>query len=150
MEVGLLVFGVLVGIGISAYLLGRYRKDEVQALEAGFAARLKQLQDELRQADAAHAETKERLIALQMEHKALQDGSGPREAELTLARCQAEQAKGLEAEHRQRALALQGEVERLQRELAELRAKPAAPSEPAPGRRRAGRSGGRRQKSPDR
>jgi chromosome segregation ATPase len=149
MEVGLLVFGVLVGIGISAYLLERYRKDEVQALEAGFAARLKQLQDELRQADAAHAETKERLIALQMEHKALQDAGRPREAELIEARRAAEQAKEQEAQHRQRAAALEGEIDRLQRELAELRTKPATPGEPTPARRRAGRGASRRQ-NPDR
>ena len=70
MEVGLFVLGILVGVGLTWYLLERYRRDEAAEREANFNARLAALQDELRESDAALAETKDRLIAMQMEHRA--------------------------------------------------------------------------------
>ena len=39
MEVGLFVLGVLVGVGLTRYLLERYRRDETAEREAHFNAR---------------------------------------------------------------------------------------------------------------
>ncbi len=47
MEVGLFVLGVLVGVGLTWYLLERYRRDETQEREANFNSRLAMLQEEL-------------------------------------------------------------------------------------------------------
>ena len=39
MEVGLFVLGILVGVGLTWYLLERYQNDEAAAREASFNAR---------------------------------------------------------------------------------------------------------------
>ncbi len=69
---GFLLFalGLVAGVGLHWYLHERYRKEDHSAREAQHAAQLKALQDEVRQADAAHAETKQRLIALQLGQQA--------------------------------------------------------------------------------
>ncbi len=100
MEVGLFVLGVLVGIGLTWYLLERYRRDETAERESSFNARLAVLQNELRESDAALVETKDRLIAMQMDHRAADARSKPLEAELAQAKRAAEQA--IEQEMRQR------------------------------------------------
>jgi predicted flap endonuclease-1-like 5' DNA nuclease len=123
MEVGLFVLGVLVGVGLTWYLLERYRRDETQEREANFNSRLAMLQEELRQSDAALDETKDRLIALQMEHRATEARARPLEAELAQAKRAAEQA--IEQEMKQREL-----VAELQDRLAG--AKPAVKA-PSPG-----------------
>lgn len=64
--------GLGLGTGLGWYLLQRHRQDDAEQREALHAARLKQLHDEVAQADGAHAETKERLIALQQEHLQLE------------------------------------------------------------------------------
>lgn len=66
---GFLLFalGLIAGVGLHWYLHERSRTEDGAAREALHAAQLKALQDEVRQADAAHAETKQRLIALQLE-----------------------------------------------------------------------------------
>ena len=64
--IGMLVLGLLIGIGLAWQLDERKRATETAAREALHAARLKQLQEEVFQADSAHAETKERLISLQL------------------------------------------------------------------------------------
>ena len=102
MEVGLFILGVLVGVGLAWYLLERYRRDENREREANFSSRLATLQEELRQSDSALAETKERLIALQMEVRATEARAKPLEAELAQAKRAAEQA--IEQEMKQRAL----------------------------------------------
>mgnify|MGYP002388927519 CR=1 FL=1 len=124
MEVGLFVLGVLVGVGLAWYLLERYRRDENREREANFSARLATLQEELRQSDAALAETKERLIALQMEFRATEARAKPLEAELAQAKRAAEQA--IEQEMKQRRL-----LAELQERLAGGTPEPAAPPQPA-------------------
>jgi predicted flap endonuclease-1-like 5' DNA nuclease len=136
MEVGLFVLSILIGAAATWYLQDRYRQDDATAREANFEARLAALQDELKQSDAALAETKDRLIALQMEQKA-RDGRGkPLEEELAQARRAAEQAMEMEAKQRQACATLQDEVARLKRELAGRAKAPAkrvaAPAPPAP------------------
>ena len=123
MEVGLFVLGVLVGVGLAWYLLERYRRDENQEREANFSSRLATLQEELRQSDSALAETKERLIALQMEFRATEAKSKPLEAELLQAKRAAEQA--IEQEMKQRRL-----LAELQERLAGGTPEPAAPPQP--------------------
>jgi hypothetical protein len=118
MEVGLFLLGILIGAAGAWYLQERYRRDDAQGREANFEARLAALQDEVRQADAAHAETKDRLIALQMEQKAVERRTEPLEAELAQAKRAAEQAMEMEAKQRQNCAALQDEVARLKGELA--------------------------------
>lgn len=133
MEVGLFVLGVLVGVGVTWYLLERARQEETVAREANFNARVAALQDEIRESDAALAETKDRLIALQMEYRATDARAKPLEAELAQAKRAAEQA--IEQEMRQREVNA-----RLQDEMAALKrggtpppvaAKPAAAPKPA-------------------
>jgi predicted flap endonuclease-1-like 5' DNA nuclease len=114
MEVGLFVLGVLVGVGLTWYLLERYRRDETAEREANFNARVAALQDEIRESDAALAETKDRLISLQMEHRAAEARAKPMDAEIAQAKRAAEQA--IEQEMRQRELNAQ-----LQDELAALK-----------------------------
>ena len=126
MEVGLFVLGVLVGVGLTWYLLERYRRDETQEREANFNSKLAMLHEELRQSDAALGETKDRLIALQMEHRATESRARPLEAELAQAKRAAEQA--IEQEMKQRQL-----VADLQDRLAGTKPSAKAPSaEPAP------------------
>jgi chromosome segregation ATPase len=148
MEVGLLLLGILIGAAGAWYLQERYRRDDAQGREANFEARLAALQDEVRQADAAHAETKDRLIALQMEQKAIERRTEPLEAELAQAKRAAEQAMEMEAKQRQNCAALQDEVARLKRELsggaaAAPASEPAPMPAPAPARARRARQGPR-------
>ena len=123
MEVGLFVLGVLVGVGLAWYLLERFRHEEAQAREANFNARVAALQEELRESDSALAETKERLIGLQMEFRATEAKSKPLEAELVQAKRAAEQA--IEQEMKQRRL-----LAELQERLAGDTPEPAAPPQP--------------------
>ena len=85
MEVGLFVLGLLVGIGLTWYLLERQRADETAEREANFTARLAALQSELHESDSALAETKDRLIALQMEHRTADARARTMDAELAQA-----------------------------------------------------------------
>ena len=128
MEIWMFIFGLLLGAGVAWFLGERYRKDQMRELEAVHEGRLKQLQDELKQADAANAETRERLIALQMEHKALQERLPPLEAELAQAKRAAEQAAAGEARANATVTALREEVGRLRRQL-ESRVDAAVPAE---------------------
>lgn len=66
------VLALLIGIALGWYLQMRFREDERVTREAQYDAQLKQLHEEIRQADSAHAETKERLIALQHDHQRLE------------------------------------------------------------------------------
>jgi hypothetical protein len=131
MEVGLFVLGILVGVGLTWYLLERYRRDESEAREANFNARVAALQDEIRQSDSALAETKDRLILLQMEQRTAEARAKPLEAEAAQAKRAAEQA--IEQEMKLRQL-----VAQLQDELAASKREPdagpaaAAPTTPAP------------------
>ena len=110
MEVGLFVLGVLVGVGLTWYLLERYRRDETAEREAHFNARLAVLQNEIRESDSALAETKDRLIAMQMEHRAADARAKPLEAELAQAKRAAEQATEQEMKQRQLNAELQDEL----------------------------------------
>ena len=125
MEVGLFVLGILVGVGLTWYLLERYQRDEAAAREASFNARAAALQAELGESDAALDESKERLIALQMEQRTGETRSKSLAAEAAQAKRAAEQA--VEQEMRQRQL-----VTQLQSELAGLRRETAAEVAPAP------------------
>jgi predicted flap endonuclease-1-like 5' DNA nuclease len=80
---GFLLFclGLIAGVGLHWYLHDRYRKEDTSAREAQHAAQLKALQEEVRQADAAHNETKQRLIALQFERGQPVDGALPAAAD---------------------------------------------------------------------
>ena len=92
MEVGLFVLGILVGVGLAWYLLDRYQRDESEAREANHHARVTALQDEIRESDSALAETKDRLIALQMEHRTADARAKSLEADAAQAKRAAEQA----------------------------------------------------------
>jgi large subunit ribosomal protein L21 len=87
--IGLFILGLLLGVALAWYLQERYRTEDTTEREAMHETRLKQLQDEVVQADSAHAETKERLIALQMQHKDLEQRAQTHDAELAQlrARC---------------------------------------------------------------
>jgi predicted flap endonuclease-1-like 5' DNA nuclease len=131
MEVGLFVFGLLVGIGLTWFLLGRAMADEQNARDSAAQARITALQNELAESDAALAETKDRLIAVQLEARAVEAKANPLQAELAQAKRAAEQA--IEQEMRQRELTTQ-----LRDELAALRRgsapkpSPRKAAEPAP------------------
>lgn len=107
MEVGLFVLGILVGIGLAWYLLERSRREEAQQREANFNARLASLQGELHDSDSALAETKERLIGLQMEFRAIEARAKSLEAELVQAKRAAEQATEMEMKQRRFVAELQ-------------------------------------------
>jgi hypothetical protein len=134
MEVGLLVLGLLLGIGLGWYLQDRQQQENVAAHDTVHAVQVRQLQAELKDSDAALAEARERLIALQMEFKALEQRSLPLEADLAQSKRAAQQALELEAKQREVARTLQDQVARLERELAEARkaaaVEPVASSEP--------------------
>jgi len=89
--IGLFILGLLLGVALAWYLQERYRAEDTTEREAMHESRLKQLQDEVVQADSAHAETKERLIALQMQHKDVEQRAQAHDAELAQlrARCEA-------------------------------------------------------------
>ena len=143
MEVGLFVLGVLVGVGLTWYLLERYQRDEAAAREANFNARVASVQGELGQSDSALAETKERLIALQMEHRTVEARTRSLEAEAAQAKRAAEQAVEQEMRQRQIATELQDELVAFKRDPSGRQAAPAQtvsipmpppspPSAPAP------------------
>ncbi|MGD9509749.1 MAG: hypothetical protein AB7I59_03940 [Geminicoccaceae bacterium] len=111
MEVGLFVLGILVGVGLAWYLLERWQREESQQREANFNTRLAALQEELRESDSALAETKERLIALQMEFRATEARAKPLEAELAQAKRAAAQATELEMKQRRLVAELQDRLE---------------------------------------
>ena len=131
MEVGLFVFGMLVGIGLTWFLLGRAMADEQNARDSAARARIAALQNELAESDAALNETKDRLIAVQLDARAVEAKASPLQAELAQAKRAAEQA--MEQEMRQRELTAQ-----LRDELAALKrggtpkAAPRKAPEPAP------------------
>jgi predicted flap endonuclease-1-like 5' DNA nuclease len=131
MEVGLFVFGMLVGIGLTWFLLGRAMADEQNARDGAAQARIAALQNELAESDAALNETKDRLIAVQLDARAVEAKASPLQAELAQAKRAAEQA--MEQEMRQRELTAQ-----LRDELAALKpggtpkAAPRRAAEPAP------------------
>ena len=107
MEVGLFVLGILVGIGVCGYLLERHGAAEADEREANFQARLAAMQSELKDSDSALVETRDRLIALQLE-QARDDAESP-----------------------QSVTALVEEVARLKRELAAATGVPPAADRPA-------------------
>ena len=134
MEVGLFVLGVLVGVGLTWYLLERYRRDETAEREAHFIARVAVLQNEIRESDSALAETKDRLIAMQMEHRAADARAKPLEAEVAQAKRAAEQATEQEMKQRQLNAELQDELVALKRGArgGKPAPSPVKPAEPAP------------------
>ena len=89
--IGMLALGLLIGFGLAWHLDERQRATDDAARETQQAARLKLLQDEVLQADSAHAETKERLIGLQLTQTALERQAA--EAETLRARCAALEAE---------------------------------------------------------
>lgn len=113
MEVGLFVLGVLIGIGLTWYLQDRYRKDDALEREANFQTRLAAMQHEVRESDSALAETRDRLIALQMEYRVTEARAKPHEAELAQAKRAAEQALEQETRLRHRCDALEDELAQL-------------------------------------
>ena len=131
MEVGLFVFGMLVGIGLTWFLLGRAMADEQNARDSAAQARITALQNELADSDATLSETKDRLIAVQLEARAVEAKANPLQAELAQAKRAAEQA--IEQEMRQRELTaqLRDELAALKRGSAPKAAPRKAP-EPAP------------------
>ena len=134
MEVGLFVLGILVGVGLAWYLLDRYQRDESEAREANHNARLAALQDELRKFDSALAETKDRLIALQMEHRTADARAKSLEADAAQAKRAAEQAVEQEMRQRQIVVELQNELDALRRDA--VRPRGAACARRRPRRRR--------------
>jgi hypothetical protein len=134
MEVGLFILGILIGVGLTWYLQERYRKDDAQEREANFQSRLAVMQNEVRESDAALAETKERLIALQMEQRVHEARTKPLEAELAEARRVAERAQTELAEQRESLAALRDELARRD-QPAGAEAPPAAPEAPRRPRR---------------
>ena len=131
MEVGLFVLGVLVGV--ITVLLERYRRDETAEREAHFNALGRPPERDPR-SDSALAETKDRLIAMQMEHRAADARAKPLEAELAQAKRAAEQATEQEMKQRQLNAELQDELVALKRGARGGKAAPSAvkPAEPAP------------------
>jgi hypothetical protein len=135
MEVGLFVLGLLIGGALVWYLLERQQGDAIRERDSAAETRIRHLQDEVKQADSALAETRDRLIALQLEHKALEERAQPLAAEAAQAKRGAQQALEMETPLRQTCQALQDEVARLKRELASRPAEAPAsgPAQPAPG-----------------
>lgn len=86
MEVGLFVLGVLVGVGLCWYLQERLHLQETEAREANFQSRLTALQNELKESDAALIETRDRLIASQIEQKAAEAEQRPATAAAPMPR----------------------------------------------------------------
>lgn len=115
------VVGVLVGAGLVWFWLERKVAERQGAMEANYEGRLKHLQDEVRRADQAHEETKEKLRELLSERNAAAGTADSAAAELAAARRTADQAKA--------------ETTRLERELdacrAELRDRAVLPPIPA-------------------
>lgn len=135
MEVGLFVLGLLLGFALGWLFEARHRREEATAEAAAQATHLRQLQAQLAEADTAIKESHSRLIALELEHKALQQRTLPLEADLAQSKRAAQQAMEMEARQREATRTLQAEVARLERELAQARAaSPPAPrpAEPAP------------------
>jgi predicted flap endonuclease-1-like 5' DNA nuclease len=127
MEVGLFVLGILVGVGLAWYLLDRYQRDESEAREANHHARVAALQDEIRESDSALAETKDRLIALQMEHRTADARAKSLEADAAQAKRAAEQAVEQEMRQRQIVVELQTELDALRRVPSARAAQPVRP-----------------------
>ena len=131
MEVGLFVFGMLVGIGLTWFLLGRAMADEQNARDGAAQARIAALQNELAESDAALNETKDRLIAVQMDARAVEAKASPLQAELAQAKRAAEQAMEQEMRQRELTAQLRDELAALKRGSAPKAAPRKAP-EPAP------------------
>ena len=131
MEVGLFVFGMLVGIGLTWFLLGRAMADEQNARDSAAQARIAALQNELAESDAALNETKDRLIAVQLDARAVEAKASPLQAELAQAKRAAEQAMEQEMRQRELTAQLRDELTALKRGSAPKAAPRKAP-EPAP------------------
>jgi predicted flap endonuclease-1-like 5' DNA nuclease len=73
-EMGLvwLIVGIIVGFAGAMYWLSRKSDERVAEAEARTRQQLREAQDDALQADLAHKETKDRLIALQFEHQQLE------------------------------------------------------------------------------
>lgn len=91
MEVGLFVLGVLVGIGLCAYVLERQHAIVDLERETNFQSRLTALHNELKDSDAVLAETRDRLIALQLGQPA---GSGGSRADTGLLEAEIARLRG--------------------------------------------------------
>lgn len=103
------VVGVLVGAGLVWFWLERKVAERQGAMEANYEGRLKHLQDEVRRADQAHEETKEKIRELIAERNAAGGSADAAAAELAASRRDTERAKA--------------EAERLARELDVLRSR---------------------------
>lgn len=66
------LLGVALGGGVAFLYVSRKSDERVAQAEEGVAEQIRQAREDALQADQAHAETKERLIALQMRHRDLE------------------------------------------------------------------------------
>lgn len=121
------LLGIVVGAAIAWFFLQRLSDRRLAEAEALVARELEHARAQARDADLAHAETKERLIALQARTRELEATLECERAELAAAR---ERLVQLEA----RAAALaeaQARLEQVEVELARQRAGSPAPAAPA-------------------
>jgi predicted flap endonuclease-1-like 5' DNA nuclease len=128
MEAIWFLLGIVVGAAIVWFLLQRLSDRRVAESEERVGRDLAHAQAQARDADLAHAETKERLIALQARLNGLEGSLERERAELVAARERLVQLEG-------RAAAVaeaQARLERVEAELARRRAGTAAAAEPAP------------------
>jgi predicted flap endonuclease-1-like 5' DNA nuclease len=128
MEAIWFLLGIVVGAAIVWFLLQRLSDRRVAESEERVRHDLAHAQAQARDADLAHAETKERLIALQARLSGLEASLERERAELVAARERLVQLEG-------RAAAVaeaQARLERVEAELARRRAGTAAAAEPAP------------------
>lgn len=127
MEAIWFLLGIVVGAAIVWFLLQRLSDQRVAESEARVRRELEHAQGEARDADLAHAETKERLIALQARVTELEGVLEGERAELAAAR-----GRLVQLESRAAAVAeAQARLERVEAELARQRAATPAP-EPTP------------------
>lgn len=120
------LLGIVVGAAVVWFLLQRLSDRRVAETEARVERELDHARTQARDADLAHAETKERLIALQARTRELEATLERERAELTAAR---ERLVQLEARAATLAEA-QTRLERAEAELARLRAAPTGPAAP--------------------
>lgn len=129
--------GIVVGAAIAWFFLQRLSDRRVAEAERRVADELAHAQEQARDADLAHAETKERLIALQARLQALEAERERERAELVACR-----ERLVQLESRAAALAeTQARLERLEAELARERAASPVPPATAPAADKASRVG---------
>ncbi|HET6467336.1 MAG TPA: hypothetical protein VFG43_03065 [Geminicoccaceae bacterium] len=91
------LLGLVVGAAAVWFWLDRKSGERLAEVEAGWDRRLRHAADEVKQADLAHEETKQRLITSEMALRGHEDRTAQLEAELAQATQAAEQARLLEA-----------------------------------------------------